>query len=375
MKKAFFDELLSIKNSTYKLVLLFLVPVFLFFLMIVIFSKGVLEEMPIAVVDLDNSQLSREVTFAIESTKTLHVKYKLSSAKEAKALLSEGKIYAMVVIPHDLYKQTLLKMQPRITAMINTQYLLIGKMILSTLSSAVMSVSAKIEVAQHLVEEQNTKTVLQKVAPISLQINSFFNTYQNYFYFLVLALVPSIWQIIVTVATVVAFGEMVKTGKDKEYFKENTIGKIIGKMLPYTFVYSLTLIFFLCYMFGVRNWEFQGEWSVVVGAVVFTTIAYQIVGLFLLSINFDYARALSLSAVYTAPAFAFLGITFPAYSMNDFALFWRDMLPISYFMEILISQANYGSDIMLTLPWIGSIILFFLLLIPVWLLYRKRVSR
>jgi len=375
MKKAFFDELLSIKNSTYKLVLLFLVPVFLFFLMIVIFSKGVLEEMPIAVVDLDNSQLSREVTFAIESTKTLHVKYKLSSAKEAKALLSEGKIYAMVVIPHDLYKQTLLKMQPSVTAMINTQYLLIGKMILSTLSSAVMSVSAKIEVAQHLVEEQNTKTVLQKVAPISLQINSFFNTYQNYFYFLVLALVPSIWQIIVTVATVVAFGEMVKTGKDKEYFKENTIGKIIGKMLPYTFVYSLTLIFFLCYMFGVRNWEFQGEWSVVVGAVVFTTIAYQIVGLFLLSINFDYARALSLSAVYTAPAFAFLGITFPAYSMNDFALFWRDMLPISYFMEILISQANYGSDIMLTLPWIGSIILFFLLLIPVWLLYRKRVSR
>jgi len=375
MKKAFFDELLSIKNSTYKLVLLFLVPVFLFFLMIVIFSKGVLEEMPVAVVDLDHSQLSREVTFAIESTKTLHVKYKLSSAKEAKALLSEGKIYAMVVIPHDLYKQTLLKMQPRVTAMINTQYLLIGKMILSTLSSAVMSVSAKIEVAQHLVEEQNTKTVLQKVAPISLQINSFFNTYQNYFYFLVLALVPSIWQIIVTVATVVAFGEMVKTGKDKEYFKENTIGKIIGKMLPYTFVYSLTLIFFLCYMFGVRNWEFQGEWSVVVGAVVFTTIAYQIVGLFLLSINFDYARALSLSAVYTAPAFAFLGITFPAYSMNDFALFWRDMLPISYFMEILISQANYGSDIMLTLPWIGSIILFFLLLIPVWLLYRKRVSR
>ena len=374
MKKAFFDELLSIKNSTYKLVLLFLVPVFLFFLMIVIFSKGVLEEIPVAVVDLDHSQLSREVTFAIESTKTLHVKYKLSSAKEAKGLLSEGKIYAMVVIPHDLYKQTLLKMQPRVTAMINTQYLLIGKMILSTLSSAVMSVSAKIEVAQHLVEEQNTKTVLQKVAPISLQINSFFNTYQNYFYFLVLALVPSIWQIIVTVATVVAFGEMVKNNQIKEFVKENFFAKAVGKMLPYTFVYSLTMLVFLWYMFGVRSWEFQGEWSVVVAAVVLTTFAYQIVGVFLLGITFDYARALSLSAVYTAPAFAFLGVTFPVYSMNDFALFWRDMLPISYFMEILISQANYGSDIMLILPWLYSIALFVLLLLPAWLLYRKRVG-
>ena len=375
MKKAFFDELLSIKNSTYKLVLLFLVPVFLFFFMIAIFSKGVLEDLPIAIVDLDHSQLSREVVFAIQSTKTLHVKYKLTSPKEAKKLLKSAKIYTIVIIPKDFYKQSILKLQPSVTAMINTQYLLIGKMILSTLNQAVLSIGAKVEVVQHLIEEQNTKTVLSKVAPISLQVNSFFNTYQNYFYFLVLGLVPSLWQIIIAVASVVSFGEIAKTGEDKEYFKDGIIFKIVGKMLPYTFIYSVTMIVFLWYIFGVRLWEFQGDWSIVVASVVLTTIAYQIVGILFVTIEFDYAHALSFTAVYTAPAFAFLGVTFPIYSMNDFALFWRDMLPISYFMEILISQANYGTNLSLIYPKLLAITMFFVLLLPVWFLYKKRLGR
>jgi len=61
--------------------------------------------------------------------------------------------------------------------------------------------------------------------------------------------------------------------------------------------------------------------------------------------------------------------------MNGFALLWRDLLPISHYMELQISQANYGADIGLELKKLFIIFCFWLAFIPVFYMFRKKVSR
>ena len=56
----------------------------------------------------------------------------------------------------------------------------------------------------------------------------------------------------------------------------------------------------------------------------------------------DGARAMSLAAGYAAPAFAFLGVTFPTSQMDQLALFWRSLLPVSHYIELQIGQASIG---------------------------------
>jgi ABC-2 type transport system permease protein len=82
-----------------------------------------------------------------------------------------------------------------------------------------------------------------------------------------------------------------------------------------------------------------------------------------------------LGAVYTAPAFAFLGITFPIYNMNDFALFWRDLLPVSHYIQLQLSQANYGANIFMELDTLWTLLLFWLLFIPIIFLFKKRLKK
>ena len=370
----FIDEMKSIKNSYYKLLLISLFPLLSYFLIISIFYDGVLENMPIVVVDKEKSQLSKGLIRKIDATKTLSVAYKLDSLKDASALVQDTKAYALVIIPRHFTKDTLTHKQPKVTAMVNTQYILVGKIITSTLNSAVATSAGELEFVNNLVHYKETHLSKDALSPIKMQITPFFNTYQNYFLFLVSALLPSIWQIFIVIVTIVSFGELVKSQKDKEYFRNHTFAKIVGKMLPYTLFYMLLGALYLFYIYGTLGWAFEGSFAVMILAMFLSVVAYQGIALLFLVSGFDYARSLSLGAVYTAPAFAFLGVTFPVYNMNDFALFWRDILPISYYIELQISQANYGVNPSYEVDILFSLLLFWFVFIPVYIRFKQRVS-
>ena len=375
-KKAFWYEIRSIKNSWYKTLLITLFPLLVFSLIVAIFKGGVARELPIVVVDLDKSELSRSILYNIDATPTMDIKYVEDSTKDALELVKSGKAYAVIVIPKYFLKDTLLKKNPNITAMLNTQYILIGKILTSELMSVSMTTSAKVEYVKALVDTQNPEIALKSIAPIGMQITPFFNTYKNYYYFLVSALLPAIWQVFIVITTLVGMGEVFKFSKERELFENsNYMGaKLLGFIMPYTIAFMVLGMLFTFYIYS--QWAFNGSFTILFLAMFFTTIAYQVIALLIFSVlKFDYAESLSMGSVYTAPAFAFLGVTFPIYSMNDFALFWRDMLPISHYLQVQISQANYGNVALVELDKLENIALFWLLLIPVIWLFKRKISK
>ena len=372
---AFFRELKEIGASWYKLALISLLPFIACALLVGIFYQGVAFKLPIVVVDHDKSELSRKLLFNINASPTLDIKYRVNSTKEAIALIKKREAYALVEVPQDFQRDILLQTQPKVTAMLNTQYILVGKIIKSALFKSVAISAGQVEYVLHLVKTQNSTESLHKITPIGLQITAFFNTYNNYFLFLVSALLPSVWQIFIVIMTIISFGTLFKAKGEQEFFVGKYIEmKIVGKLLPYTLAYTLLGISFLFYIYGTQGWAFEGSFAVMIFALFLTVVAYQVIALFFFVTGFDYARTLSLGAVYTAPAFAFLGVTFPVSSMNSFAVFWRDMLPISHYMELQISQSNYGADIFLELDKLGNIALFILLIIPVFFMFRRRLA-
>ena len=375
LNNAFFAELSEIKNSYYKLLLLSIIPIFSFFLMIAIFYQGVAFDLPITVVDNDKSELSRKLLFNIDASPTVKIARDSLSMKDAITLVKSSEVYAVVVIPSHFERDIFLRTQPRVTVMLNTQYILIGKILTAALAESVAYGAAEVEFMEDLLTSQNADSALHTISPIGLQVTPFFNTYKNYFLFLVSALLPAIWQIFIVVSTIVSFGTLFKAKGEREFFGTTNITvKIIAKMLPYTFVYTLLGVLFLFYIYGTLGWHFEGSFSVTIFGMFLMVVAYQVIALLLFVIGFDYARSLSLGAVYTAPAFAFLGITFPIYNMNSFALFWRDILPVSHYMELQISQANYGANVFLEVDKLLVLAAFWLLFIPVVVRFKTRLS-
>lgn len=372
MIRSFYLELKEIKNSFYLFSLLTWVPLLSFLLAISIFHEGVVKNLPITVIDNDNSKLSRQVTTQINAHSLLHVEQTQEDLKHASESISAGRTYATVVIPSHFERDVLQKKQPQITAFVNTQYLLIGKMINSALNSTIRQSSARVDFATNLINNGQSFSALHTTAPINTQITPFFNTYQNYFLFLVSAIIPTLLQILIVVSIILSFGKTFKDKKEKEFFKTGKVfSSILGKTLPYTICYFVWGVVFIVYMYGIEPWEFQGSFAIVFFAILLMVIAYQGIALSFFTLNFHTTRALSLGALYTAPAFAFLGITFPVSSMPDFANIWHHLLPISHYLKLQISQASYGSSAIEVLPLLKNLLYF----LPAWIFVIFKIRR
>jgi len=324
------------------------IPLLAYGLIIAIFLEGVPRDLPIGVVDYDASQLSRMQLSQIESSSTLSIKKQYNSVQSAAYDLKDGTIYAFVIIPehfeHDLRKG----MQPSITVMLNTQFILMSKILHSALTQVLMNGAATIDFVTTLIEDQRPEMAKSAVAPIQMQVMPFFNTYNNYFLFLISAMLPALWSIFIVLTMLIALGEMFKKGREQQWLAStegSLSAALLGKMLPYVVVQMLWGLVIVYFVYGVMPWPFAGSWMILSAAILLTVVIYQLIAMIFYGLKFEYASALSFGAVFTAPAFAAMGITFPLMNMEGIAVAWHDLLPISHYIHIQISQANYGAPL------------------------------
>ncbi|MGL5391718.1 MAG: ABC transporter permease, partial [Shewanella sp.] len=86
----------------------------------------------------------------------------------------------------------------------------------------------------------------------------------------------------------------------------------------------------------------------------------------------DSARVISFCTALFAPAFAFMGITFPTHEMPQAAQWWRLIMPSSHYIESHVSVVSYGAS-WPTLAWQFSSYWGFLCLLPLTYLLARRL--
>ena len=82
-------------------------PVILCTILIGVFANPVIREIPIALIDEDNSALSLELTGIIQASPYVNIIEKVPSMDKAERLIRGGKVYGVVLIPEDFSKRAL----------------------------------------------------------------------------------------------------------------------------------------------------------------------------------------------------------------------------------------------------------------------------
>jgi ABC-2 type transport system permease protein len=330
-----------------------------------VFSAGIARDLPIGVVDLQHSQLSRKMIQSLDASSTLSVDYHYTSATEAKNAMIEGDIYAYAVIPPQFDQDILLHRQPQLSVFFNSQYILVAKLINSAVAQSQGYFDAQLEAMGNLAKGNTTTlAAIGQAVPISTQITALFNRNTNYAQFLVTAIVPAIWQICVVVSTILilaAHFRLYGNGNNSFAFLGGRpftrLSKILSQYIP---VFMAQGALFLVWFYMVLDWPMEGSYLVMLLAQFVTTIACIIMGALFFFLSMDPARAMSFAGAFTAPSFAFMGITFPVSDMNALAHAWRGLLPITHYIEVQVDQASYGANAAQSIgslwPMIGYII-------------------
>lgn len=330
------------------------------------FKKEVITKLPIGIVDLDKTQLSRDIAFNINASPTIKIINEFNDINHAKDDLSTKKIYALIVIPNKLQKDIKTNNTPSIALYYNTQLVLIGKNIQSAVLQVSSNINAKLNVTKHIVNDKNTLMALGDSIEFIPKIFGLYNENSNYMKFLLTAIIPCLWQLLTLICMI-----SIMAIDNTKYTTINLYKHICIKFIINLLIFFMWWILMMVFFYKL-NFPLNGSKYILTLNAIIIIMAYNSIGIFIYSISRTYTRSLSIATVYAAPSLAFVGITYPINNMNEFAVFWGSILPITNYLQVYLQQAHYGIDSIFSLIIISKNIIFLLFALLGLLIYPNK---
>jgi len=138
-------------------------------------------QLPVAVIDQDNSRISRTIRTFIESTPevALHAE-EIQDLDEARELLIRGSLAAVVYIPSEFSSKIKKGTKGEILVLIDGANILVAKNVYKALSKSIGVVGAGIQLTMVKKYGVPKDRAMSKVLPVAVYENFMFNPYANY---------------------------------------------------------------------------------------------------------------------------------------------------------------------------------------------------
>lgn len=353
-------DLLSLLKSPFSLFTLLLPAPLIALLLYFTFGSGTLHKMPIGIVNQDQTLTSQDIILSLDASPSLQIIKEYGSLEDAKEDLRNAKIFALIVLPYGLQSNSKKGIPTSVPLYYNAQFLLVAKTLQSKIMQIIATNNVKLKMAKNLVENKTFIGALSKSAPIMQQITALYNPDSSYSQFLLTAVFPCSLVILVCASLLNALVRDPRSAMEEKVGIGEMLSLLGAKVLNNTIFYLgwwFLMMFFFTY---IMDLPMRGEWWVLALGGLIMILAYNSITLFIFAIAKESTRAISFISVYSAPSFAFAGITFPTNSMNTFALFWSSLLPVSYYLQLYIQQANYGGSLAVALEICLSMLPFML---------------
>ena len=142
-------------------------------------KQGLPHDLPIGIVDLDNSSLSRNFSRQLDATQLGKV-LKYDSFAEAREDMQSGKITAVCVIPAGMYADVQASRRPTFTYYLHGLYFVGGalsyKNILTMINLADGAVQREVLRAKGV----NEDAIMGRIQPVNVDVHQIGNQYTNY---------------------------------------------------------------------------------------------------------------------------------------------------------------------------------------------------
>jgi ABC-2 type transport system permease protein len=364
-----------IVRSPFQMTMLVGFPLLGGWLIVSIFGTGVARDLPIAVVDRDDSPLSREFARMLNATGGVRISWAGPDMDAAERLVLRGEVYGVVSIPPHFERDAARGSAPVVTAFYNAQYVLPASQIRSAAASATAALSARIEVRQRGAARELPPAAIAHVEPITLEVHTLFNPSLNYVTYLVSALLPALLQIFIATVTVHAYGAELRDGTAGEWLAAaggRALPAIAGKAVPYVAHFTALGFLMLGVLYGWLGVPFQGSFAAAGWATGLFAASYVAMGFAFVAATGELRLGTSLAAFYCAPAFAFAGVTFPVEGMPVVGQAWSSLLPVTHYLRILVQQGMRGAP--LGVSWHPVLVLAVFCVAP-WFFLGWRMAR
>jgi ABC-2 type transport system permease protein len=313
-----------------------------------IFSAGVNTKLPIAFVDEDHSQGSRQLAIALEATRSTAIAAQPASLANAWTLARERRVYAIVHVPYDWERRATRGDPLPVVLYTNEQYHAAGSSISNDLIGAIGSVAGARALAALASLGGGFVGAERRAGVVHAELRSLYGPQLSFERALTGAFLPMALHLFALGGAAFAIGREFRDRTAGEWLESadgNVVAALLGKLLPLLCCFAVLALGIVVWMTGYRGWTAHGSllaWLVGLGGLVLASCA---IPALLVGLTGNLRMTLGVCAIANVTAVSFSGFTYPFYSMPTGAKVWSQMLPFHYFYEVLQQQWNSGAPV------------------------------
>ena len=345
-------EVARLARQPMYLVLMVILPVVSFSFFALLFGQGAIRNIPIAVLDQDNTTLSRKVVQMIDETPTALVAYGIQDMAEGERLMREGKIMAIVLVPPFFEKSILSNTQTHLENYVSGTNITVNGLLSKDIQTAVTTFSAGIQLQLLMKQGLTERQAMAQLMPVRFDKHVLFNPHINYGYYLAPSFMPMMLMIFVVMTTIFAIGTELKNATARDWLQtggDSIWAALIGKVLPITAVMFLISLVMLVINFKVVGTPLNGSLAVILVGTLLFILSYQSISVLIVALLANLRLSLSIGGGYSVLAFTFSGLTFPIMAMWEPMQWVSRIFPFTFYTDLFVDQMLRGT------PWVYSL--------------------
>lgn len=327
-----------------------ILPVVMTVLYVLMFWKGTVHDLPIAVYDGDRTELSRQLVRMLDATPTAEVAFETESIGQGRDAMERGKVNALVVIPRGLQANVLSGTGgAQISAEISGARILNSGLLKRDITTVFQAFNIGVETQMLGAKGVPAAKGYAMAYPVAMDKHILFNPYGSYAYYLLPGLLFVMLAITVSLVTVYTVGGELKNGTAAEWV-ETAGGSITralaAKLTPYLLLFGVLSLFISTLLYRFMGLPFQGTHAaiLVLGNLLFI-LAYMAIGVMLVAVTANMRFSLSMAGGLATASLSFCGLTFPAIAMYPAIAALAKLFPLTYFIDIFIEQSLRGAPL------------------------------
>ena len=342
-----------------------------------LFGQGVVQELPVAVHNADQSPMSRKIVRLIDSSPSIHISHRLTSSEEGREALENGEVYGFIHFPKGFEKRLLKGEGTEIEYYNSYISMAAGGKISSELQKIAAMVSAGIEIQFRTKKGASQAKAMNDIQPVRLDMHALSNPYLNYYYFLGTGLSFVAFMLFVLMSSIYSLGTELRFRTGREWLNSaggNMWKAVGGKLLPYTVLFMLVAAAYHGVIFGLAHFPLNGSlWGLFFGYFLLIAASQGLAVLFV-SVQPMLRKSLTMGLLVSSLAFTCAGITFPYESLPRAIQAIADMLPFTHFVKLFLGQSLRGIPVEFQYSLMAKLALFTVLFgfVP---LLKKRILK
>ena len=364
-------ELLILRQNHIYRFCMVLFPILVIFFFTSMLDEGLPTSLPVGVVDLDNTSMSRSLTRKLDGFQMSKVVAHYPSMAEARRAIQRNEIYGFLYIPKGTADKLVASRQPKISYYYSYTTLTAGSMLMKDLKTISTLGSAALGQATMRAKGLTDKQIQTLLQPITVDLHMIANPWSNYNAYLSTMMVPGLIMLFIFLISAYSIGMELKFATSKKWLEmadNNITVALLGKFLPQTIIWLAIVFGYEWYVFYHLGFPHLGSPWMLILLGLMQVLSAQGFGIFAFGLMPSLRMSMSICSLWAVLSISMAGSAFPVMGMDSALQSLSWLFPLRHYW--MMYQTCVLNGFPLIESWFHFAALAAFMLLP-WLVVKK----